>query len=180
MTLFQIFFWFLKLNDVSYELRSLYNSNPQYDYKDYYANNSNNLFIKTKPLHDFFNERVKEYQWGPSQIQWIFDDILGYNRSMCSLKLKKAIKKWSRFIKNNVKLDLNVGDTVELPFYYWCDCDAGKYGVIKGLSEDNRLLNVELSNKIIRIVPIFDIKSINGEEPLFYIKFNKKIYNGAE
>lgn len=89
MTLFQIFFWFLKLNDVSYELRSLYNSNPQYDYKDYYANNSNNLFIKTKPLHDFFNERVTEYQWGPSQIQWIFDDILGYNHSMCSLKLKK-------------------------------------------------------------------------------------------
>ena len=86
----------------------------------------------------------------------------------------------SQFIKNNIKLDLNVGDTVELPFYYWCDCDAGKYGVIKGLSEDNTLLNVELSNKIIRIVPIFDIKSINGEEPLFYIKFNKKIYNGAE
>lgn len=99
MTLFQIFFWFLKLNDVSYELRSLYNSNPQYDYKDYYANNSNNLFIKTKPLHDFFNERVTEYQWGPSQIQWIFDDILGYNRSMCSLKLKKPSKMVSFYKK---------------------------------------------------------------------------------
>lgn len=50
MTLFQIFFWFLKFNDVSYELRSLYNSNPQYDYKDYYSNNNNNLFIKIKTI----------------------------------------------------------------------------------------------------------------------------------
>ena len=27
---------------------------------------------------------------------------------------------------------------------------------------------------------IFDVKSVNGEEPLYYIKFNKKIYNGAD
>ena len=60
MTLYQIFFWFLKLNDVSYELRSLYNSNPQYNYKDYYTNNNNNLFITIKSLHDFFDERVSE------------------------------------------------------------------------------------------------------------------------
>ena len=139
MTLYQIFFWFLKLNDVSYELRSLYNSNPQYNYKDYYTNNNNNLFITIKSLHDFFDERVSEYHWGTSQIQWIFDDILGYNHSRCSSKLVKAIKKWARFVKN-----------------------------------------VELSNKLIRAIPIFDIKRVNGEEPLFYIRYKKKIYNGAE
>lgn len=180
MTLFQIFFWFLKFNDVSYELRSLYNSNPQYDYDDYFVNNNNNLFIKTKSLHDFFNERVNEYRWGPSQFQWIFDDILGYNHSMCSLKLIKAINKWSRFTKNNIKLDINVGDTVGLPKYYVYDYHIETNGVIKSISEDDRFLNVEVSDKTIKRVPIFDIKSVNGKEPLYYIKFNKKIYNGAE
>ena len=180
MTLLQIFFWFLKFNDVSYELRSLYNSNPQYDYKDYYSNNNNNLFIKIKPFHDFFNERVNEYQWGPSQIQWIFDDILGYHHSMCSPKLIKAINKWPRFIKNNIKLDLNVGDTVELPTHYVYDYNVEKNGVIKSISEDKRFLNVELSNKVIKRMSIFDVKIVNGEEPLYYIKFNKKIYNGAD
>ncbi len=180
MTLFQIFFWFLKFNDVSYEFRSLYNSNPQYDYKDYFSNNNNDLFIKAKPLHDFFNERVNEYQWGPIRIQWIFDDILGYNHSMCSSKLIKAINKWSRFTKNNIKLDINVGDTVELPTHYVYDYNVGKYGVIKSVSKDSIFLGVELSSGVIGRMSIFDVKSVNGEEPLYYIKFNKKIYNGAD
>lgn len=180
MTLYQIFFWFLKKNDVSYELRSLYNSNPQYNYKDYYTNNNNNLFITIKSLHDFFDERVSEYHWGTSQIQWIFDDILGYNHSKCSSKLVKAIKKWARFVKNNIKLDLNVGDTVELSYYYVGDLNLERNGIVKSLSPDNRMINVELSNKVIRAIPIFDIKRVNGEEPLFYIKYKKKIYNGAE
>ena len=63
MTLFQIFFWFLKLNDVSYELRSLYNSNPQYDYKDYYAKNRDNIIDKRnsiRNLNTFYNSYITE------------------------------------------------------------------------------------------------------------------------
>ena len=63
MTLYQIFFWYLKLKNVSCEVRSLYKHNPKLDFSDY-RKNQNMLFIKKINFKDFFDKAITGYNYG--------------------------------------------------------------------------------------------------------------------
>ena len=64
MTLYQIFFWYLKLKNVSCEVRSFYQHNPKLDYSDFYKNRQNKCFIKELAFKDFFDNALAAYNWG--------------------------------------------------------------------------------------------------------------------
>lgn len=176
MTLYQIFFWFLKINNVSCEVRSLYQHNPKLDYSDFYKN-QNKLFIKELNFKDFFDKTITGYSWGYDRFYYIFDEFMeSSQRRACSKQLSMAIKKWRYFIKNNIKLDLKEGDVVTFRY----NQRGENMGTFKGVVNGN-IVKVGLQNDKGDIeIPIDRVKTVNDSSPNFYIKRNRKIYNGSK
>lgn len=177
MTLFQIFFWYLKINDVSCEVRNLYTNNPKLDYTDYYKYSYNISFVKKRQFKDYFDGSLSTYSWGSDIFPYILEDFIGYDyRNRCSEKLARAIKRWKYFIKNNIKLDLNEDDVVTLRH----KIKGESFGRFKGIVKNN-IVKVALTNRMGDVeIPIDMIAFVNGSNPNFYIKRNKKVYNGSK
>ena len=176
MTLYQIFFWYLKINNVSCEVRSLYQHNPKLDYSDFYKN-QNKLFIKELNFKDFFDKTITGYSWGYDRFYYIFDEFMeSSQRRACSKQLSMAIKKWRYFIKNNIKLDLKEGDVVTFRY----NQRGENMGTFKGVVNGN-IVKVGLQNDKGDIeIPIDRVKTVNASSPNFYRKRNRKIYNGSK
>ena len=176
MTLYQIFFWYLKINDVSCEVRSLYQHNPKLDFSDFYEN-QNWLFIKELNFKDFFDKTLTAYNWGHDTFYYIFDEFIEYSQlRACSKRLSMAIKKWGYFIKNNIKLDLKEGDVVTFRHTH----KGESMGTFKSVVKDN-IVKVSLANGKGDIeIPIDMVKTVNDSNPNFYIKRNRNIYNGSK
>ena len=177
MTLYQIFFWYLKLKNVSCEVRSFYQHNPKLDYSDFYKNRHNRCFIKELAFKDFFDKSLAAYNWGYDIFYHIFDQFIPYGKRMeCSKQLNMAIKKWGYFIKNNIKLDLKEGDVVTFRHTH----RGESMGTFKSVIKDN-IVKVSLANGKGDIeIPIDMVKTVNDSNPNFYIKRNRNIYNGSK
>ena len=176
MTLYQIFFLFLKLNNVSSEVRSFYKHNPKLDFYDY-SKNQKMLIIKKLNFKDFFDKTITDYNCGYDKFYYIFDQFIPYGKRMeCSKQLTTAIKKWEYFIKNNIKLDLKEGDVVTFRHTH----RGESMGTFKSVIKDN-IVKVSLANGKGDIeIPIDMIKTVNVSNPNFYIKRNRNIYNGSK
>ena len=173
MTLYQIFFWYLKLKNVSCEVRSFYQHNPKLDYSDFYKNRHNRCFIKELAFKDFFDKALAAYNWGYDIFYHIFDQFIPYGKRMeCSKQLIMAIKKWRYFIKNNIKLYLKKGDVVTFR-YNQSGEDIGTFkSVVKG-----NIVKVGLQNDKGDIeIPIDMIKTVNDRSPKFYVIRNRHVY----
>ena len=177
MTLYQIFFWYLKLKNVSCEVRSFYQHNPKLDYSDFYKNSHNRCFIKELAFKDYFDNALASYNWGYDIFYHIFDQFIPYDKRMeCSKQLTTAIKKWGYFIKNNIKLDLKEGDVVTFRHTH----KGESMGTFKSVIKDN-IVKVSLANGKGDIeIPIDMVKMVNDSNPNFYIKRNRNIYNGSK
>ena len=176
MTLYQIFFLFLKLNNVSCEVRSLYKHNPKLDFSDY-SKNQNMLFIKKLNFKDFFDKAITGYNYGYDKFYYIFDEFMeSSQRKTCSKQLSITIKKWRYFIKNNIKLYLKKGDVVTFRYTH----KGESIGTFKSVIKDN-IVKVSLANGKGDIeIPIDMVKMVNDSNPNFYIKRNRNIYNGSK
>ena len=172
MTLYQIFFLFLKLNNVSNEVRSFYKHNPKLDFYDY-SKNQNILIIKKLNFKDFFDKTITDYNCGYDRFYYIFDEFMeSSKRRTCSKQLIMAIKKWRYFIKNNIKLYLKKGDVVTFR-YNQSGEDMGTFkSVVKG-----NIVKVGLQNDKGDIeIPIDMIKTVNDRSPKFYVIRYRHVY----
>ena len=172
MTLYQIFFLFLKLNNVSNEVRSFYKHNPKLDFYDY-SKNQNILIIKKLNFKDFFDKTITDYNCGYDMFYYIFDQFIPYGKRMeCSKQLIMAIKKWRYFIKNNIKLYLKKGDVVTFRHTH----NGESMGTFKNVVKGN-IVKVALPNGKGDIeIPKYMIKTVNDSNPNFYIIRNRHVY----
>ena len=172
MTLYQIFFLFLKLNNVSNEVRSFYKHNPKLDFYDY-SKNQNILIIKKLNFKDFFDKVITGYNYGYDKFYYIFDEFMeSSQRKTCSKQLSMTIMKWRYFIKNNIKLYLKEGDVVTFR-YNQSGEDMGTFkSVVKG-----NIVKVGLQNDKGDIeIPIDMIKTVNDRSPKFYVIRYRHVY----
>ena len=172
MTLYQIFFLFLKLNNVSCEVRSLYKHNPKLDFSDY-RKNQNMLFIKKLNFKDFFDKAITGYNYGYDKFYYIFDEFMeSSQRKTCSKQLSMTIKKWRYFIKNNIKLYLKKGDVVTFRY----NQSGEDIGTFKSIVKGN-IVKVGLQNDKGDIeIPIDMIKTVNDRSPKFYVIRYRHVY----
>ena len=172
MTLYQIFFWYLKLKNVSCEVRSLYKHNPKLDFSDY-RKNQNMLFIKKINFKDFFDKAITGYNYGYDKFYYIFDEFMeSSQRKTCSKQLSMTIMKWRYFIKNNIKLYLKKGDVVTFRHTH----NGESMGTFKNGVKGN-IVKVALPNGKGDIeIPKYMIKTVNDSNPNFYIIRNRHVY----